>query len=389
MVKHKNLEIVEYIVESADVDGYEGFSLFDSHNSLLPLERLPKTLSFYINQIVKRSPVNFRRILKVNKSVNPKMLGLMLQVNSTLFRVNNSKDCLTRLDKIHGLLLDLKSNSSGISWGYNYYWPKRKDVDVPAYTPNVVVTCFIGRGAYLAYKATGDKKWKDLLIDIGYFLMSDIHIYRGNDGACFSYTIAQKDKVINVNMLTAEILTYIDHISDETNYKDTVTEIIKFTESCQNNDGSWWYSHHYSNGAPKKQLDFHQGYVLESLKRVGRIRVDLEARIESMIKRGDKFYLETILDTEVGRAFWRYPKKFPIDIHNQAQAIIWLSLSGRTSLAERFVKYTLKNFWSKRNRYFFYQKYPFFTNRTNYMRWSNGWMSVALTSIYFKDEIFI
>ena len=382
-------DILQHLLKTAHTDGYKGYSLFDSHNSIIPFEKLPKKVSFYVNQIVKRSPINLRRALGVEKSVNPKMLGLMAQVNGLFYYQTKSQVYLERLEVIYDLLLELRSESNGISWGYNYFWPKRTEKDVPAYTPNVVVSCFIGRGAYYAYKATKDNKWKGLLSDIGTFLLSDINIYRGDDGVCFSYTTAQKDKVINVNMLAAEVLTYIDVLNYENSHSNLVTEIIRFTSNHQNKDGSWWYSHGYSSDVVKKQLDFHQGYVLESLLRVSKHRPDLHNEIMQLIDRGDRFYKDYILDISKGTAKWRYPKKYPVDIHNQAEAIIWLSLTNKMSQAEVFVNYTIKNFWSKSQGYFYYQKYPFITNKTKYLRWNNGWMSVALQTYLNSNEVFI
>lgn len=384
-----NEEILEFLLNRAHNEDYEGFSLFDSHNSTLPLEKLPKKLGFYINQFIKRSPINFRKILGVKRSINPKMLGLMAQVNGAMYKKTRSNVYLERLNRIYSLLLEVRSESSGISWGYNYYWPKRVENDVPAYTPNVVVTCFIGRGAYYAYLATRDEKWKGLLEEIGTFLLNDINIYSGKDGICFSYTTAQKDKVINVNMLAAEILTYIDVVTEEISHKKLVTGIIKFTSSQQNTDGSWWYSHGYSSNIVKKQLDFHQGYVLESLLRVSKHRSDLEHEIKELIKLGDRFYKEKILDINNGIAKWRYPKKYPIDIHNQAEAIIWLSLTNNSLNAKVFIDYTIRHFWSKSKGYFYYQKYPLITNKTNYLRWNNGWMSVALVTYLMSDEVLV
>jgi len=384
-----NEEILEFLLSSAHNDGYKGYSLFDSHNSTLPLEKLPKKLGFYVNQVIKRSPINFRKILGVKKSINPKMLGLMVQVNGAMYRKTKSSIYLERLNRIYSLLLEVRSESSGMSWGYNYYWPKRVEKDVPAYTPNVVVTCFIGRGAYYAYLATRDEKWKSLLEEIGTFLLNDINIYKGKDGVCFSYTTAQKDKVINVNMLAAEILTYIDLVTEKKSHHKLVAEIIKFTSSHQNADGSWWYSHGYSSNTFKKQLDFHQGYVLESLLRVSHHRSDLEHETKEIINRGDRFYREKILDINKGIAKWRYPKKYPIDIHNQAEAIIWLSLTNNLPQSKVFIDFTFKHFWSKSKGYFFYQKYPLITNKTKYLRWNNGWMSVALLTYLMGDEVLV
>jgi hypothetical protein len=40
----------------------------------------------------------------------------------------------------------------------------------------------------------------------------------------------------------------------------------------------------------------------------------------------------------------------------------------------------MSNMWDERG-YFYYQKLPFFTIRTSYIRWSQAWMLTALSTL--------
>ena len=51
--------------------------------------------------------------------------------------------------------------------------------------------------------------------------------------------------------------------------------------------------------------------------------------------------------------------------------------------AYKITKWTIDNMQGKKGN-FFYQKYPFLTNKTNYLRWNQGWMLVALTTLIEK-----
>ena len=48
--------------------------------------------------------------------------------------------------------------------------------------------------------------------------------------------------------------------------------------------------------------------------------------------------------------------------------------------AKKITKWTIENMQSKKGN-FYYQKYPLLTNKTNYLRWNQGWMLVALSTL--------
>jgi len=371
-------------------ENYLGNSLYDSHNSKFSFEKLGTKPSFYINQIVKRSPINLRKVLRVPKGINPKGQGLFLYSYSKLYGTGliDDKEIEDRAKYFYNWLKENPSvGYSGHCWGYNYFWPKRDGSHVPAYTPSVVVTGFISRSLLEYYEVFKDETVRDVLKSCTKFVMNDVNLYKGDDGYCFSYTPVKKDLTVNANLLAAETLLYSDLLNKENNFKEYVDQVIKFTLNTQNEDGSWYYSFDYSTREPKKQIDFHQGYVLESLYRLSKyyeIAYGIKSpNVKDAIQKGLNFYKEKQFDTK-GFAYWRLPKKYPIDIHNQSQGIItFLSMKdyikGGEKFAHKIAEWTVDNMQGRMGN-FYYQKYPLLINKTNYLRWNQGWMMVALTT---------
>lgn len=52
-------------------------------------------------------------------------------------------------------------------------------------------------------------------------------------------------------------------------------------------------------------------------------------------------------------------------------------------LAHSVFTWAMDNMWDERG-YFYYRVYPFFKNKISYMRWSQAWMLLAMTT--FLDE---
>lgn len=375
-------------------ENYIGNSLYDSHNSKLPFEKLGTKPSFYINQIVKRSPVNLRKILGVPKGINPKGQGLFLDSYSKLYGKGliNDLEIEEKVKEFYNWLKDNPSKGySGHCWGYNYFWPKRDGSHVPAYTPSIVVTGFISRALLEYHETFKNDTVAYVLKSCTKFVMNDVNLYKGDEGYCFSYTPVKKDLTVNANLLAAETLIYSDFVNKENNFKEYVDQVIKFTLNTQNEDGSWYYSFDYSTRKPKKQIDFHQGYVLESLNRISKFyerTYGIEPpKFIHAINNGLKFYKENQFDSK-GFAYWRLPKKYPIDIHNQSQGIITFfsmknHIEGGEEFAHRIAKWTIENMQGKKGN-FYYQKYSLLTNKTNYLRWNQGWMLLALTTLIEK-----
>jgi hypothetical protein len=190
---------------------------------------------------------------------------------------------------------------------------------------------------------------------------------------------------INANLLATEVLAYSDYVNKTNKYAKYIDQVIKFTLHYQNEDGSWYYSHDYDTRKPKVQIDFHQGYVIESLLRLHQYgNITISEKVDKAIQSGLAFYRKNQCEDE-GWAYWRLPSKWPVDIHNQSQGIITFSKfkdysSDYLPFANKIAKWTIDNMQGTKGN-FYYQKWPFINNKVNYMRWNQGWSLLALTNL--------
>jgi hypothetical protein len=101
------------------------------------------------------------------------------------------------------------------------------------------------------------------------------------------------------------------------------------------------------------------------------------------IATGYHFYLDNFFEDD-GRAKYFHNKTYPIDAHSLAQAMITLSSLSEydrrsSDIADRVCNWSLQNMRSPEG-WFYYQKWPAWTNRISYMRWTQSWMLLALAS---------
>tara|TARA_B100000287_G_scaffold420837_1_gene460736 strand:- start:9603 stop:10796 length:1194 start_codon:yes stop_codon:yes gene_type:complete len=374
---------------------YKGVSLYDSHNSPIPFHRLGPRLSFYVNQINKRSPINFRKILRIKKGINPKGMGLFLYSYLLNDILGNPIEVSNPDEKTKHFFRWLvenssKDNYSGYCWGYNYPWPKTNGLLIPPYTPSSVVTAFNIRAIFQYFLHSKEKMCIELIKGAEKFILNDIIISETDRGICFSYTPLERDFTLNASLKAAEILAYSDFVMNKSDNQHLIEKAISFVMSYQNENGSWYYAIDPKTGKPDKQIDFHQGYILETLKRITDFSLIDINEFENCITRGLNFYRKKQFSDD-GISLWRFPKKWPIDIHNQSQGIITFSMfkdynQGYLDFAEKIALWTINNMQSKVNGAFYYQKWPLITNKMNYMRWNQGWMFLALNQLLFHSK---
>ncbi len=374
-------------------ENYKGYSLYDSHNSPFQFHKLGKTISFLVNQINKRSPINFRRILKIKKGYNPKGMGLFLYAYVLQKKIGNPVG-INNLDKLISLFfkwlkLNPSKNYSRYCWGYNYPWPKTNGLLIPRYTPSSVVTGFNIRAVFQYYLISKDKRCLELIKGAENFILNDIHLTKTKNGVCFSYTPLEKDMTLNASLIAAEVLAYADYVFKKNDNQGVISKAITFTMNYQNQDGSWYYAIDPESGKPDKQIDFHQGYILETIKNIcDYSEIDIEL-YNNQLKSGLSFYRSNQF-TDDGVSYWRIPKKWPVDIHNQSQGIITFSMfkdydPEYLGFAEKIATWTIKNMQDPSGS-FYYQKWPLLTNKIDYMRWNQGWMTLSLTRLLFAKQ---
>lgn len=129
---------IQKLNEFCTEEKYIGYSLYDSHNSPIPFHKLGHKLSFLINQIIKRSIINFRPLIGVRKEYNPKGIGLFLNAytnikNYDLIEIENIDERIEFF--FQWLTKNFSTTHKGKGWGYHYDWPKSDGTFVPKNTP--------------------------------------------------------------------------------------------------------------------------------------------------------------------------------------------------------------------------------------------------------------
>jgi len=372
-----------------NAQGYKGYDPYDTLNSFFPFSKLGSSIPVYAIQVQKRNPVNIRPLLGIKKDYNPKGLGLFLKAYSILYQIYGDEKYLKQCNELYNTLIDLTSKGySGACWGYNFDWASPGSY-LPRYTPSVVVTSFVVDGLIEYYKIDPSTQIKETIISSGNYIINDLPITKLENGICFAYTEKSKGCCYNASLLGVETLAKIYSINKNSSLLDQARSAVNYVLTQQKPDGSWYYSIDFKTGKERRQIDFHQGFVLMSLENYMRYSGDYDSKIISALKKGLEFYRNEQFK-ENGVSKWRLPKEYPIDIHNQAQGIITFAELSKYSneylqFAETIAEWSIKNMQDAEG-YFYYRNYRFYKNKIPFMRWGQDWMLLALATLLKKKH---
>lgn len=383
------LNSLDRINAYCEASNFKGYDPYDTLNSWIPFHKFGKWPSSIAIQIQKRNPLNIRPLLGIKKDWNPKGMGLFLKAYCLLYKKTGKKKYLDHADWLFEWLLKNYSHGySGMCWGYNFNWTNPGGA-LPAFTPSVVVTSFVIDGIYEYFRITGKVSAAEAIHSAAKYINTDIPITNLPEGISFAYTSQSKGCCYNASLLAAEILAKSDFIGNKTEFNKLTNMAVDFVLAKQKADGEWWYSYNPETDSERNQIDFHQGFILVSLNNIFELSEVKSDRVERAIVNGLKYY-RNIQFFNNGRSLWRIPKKWPVEIHNQAQGIITFSRLRKfdksyQDFSKIIANWTVENMQSPKG-YFYYKKTPFFMNKIPYMRWSQAWMLLALAEILENDK---
>ena len=373
-------EALSKLQEHVEKSDFRGFDPYDLLRSYIPFDKFGRQITFVLSQANKRSPINFRPLLLVRKDVVPKGLALLLRAYCILYKVNPTMELKEKAEYLFQKLINCSVNGfSGNCWGINFDYANRHGI-IPKSTPSSVVTNFVHAAIYEYYKLFSAPGALEILKGCGDFILRDLHKKKWPEGICISYTPTAKDCVYNANGHCAEILSRNYDLFGDLRLKKIAEDCVQFIVSRQKSDGRWNYGID-DEGKEKKQIDFHQGFLIDSILTYIKYTGDDNSEFLNAVDKAASFYRYKQF-FQNGQSLWRYPKVWPVDIHNQAQGIITfcnLYSYNKTygEFAKTIVNWTIANMLDK-GGFFYYQKYRFFTNRINYIRWGQAWMLYAL-----------
>lgn len=362
--------------------GYKGWDPYDGLNSqvfqsipLLPKSRFCRLVWI---QFFKRSPINFRKLLLVEKNYNSKGIALFLSASCRLYKLENTNTNFNSIIFFADLLLSLSSKGwSGDCWGYNFDWQARAFYQ-PKNTPTVVASVYAASALSEAYEITGDQRYLDSIISCGNFVLKDLNRTFDTDGDfCFSYSPMDKSKVFNACLLGAKLLGLIYKYTAILEYKDIAYKAIRYCCKNQREDGSWVYG---EQSFHQWVDNFHTGFNLECISSYQESTGDFS--FNENLKSGFKYYIDNFF-LENGISKYYNNKIYPIDIHAPAQLVATLyqlnSFSENKSLCDKVLKWTIDNMQDD-SGYFYYQYKKVFSSKIPYMRWAQAWMYNALAT---------
>jgi hypothetical protein len=378
----KVTEAFHKLEEYCERENYQGWDPYDGLMSkvfkalpVLPSRKLSRLVWI---QLIKKSPVNLRGVLKIEKGYNPKGLALFISGYSNLSQIESKHS--SSVEKINYLaekLLKLRTEGfSGSCWGYNFDWESRAFFQ-KQFSPTIVATTYSANALLDAFEVTTNKNYFNAALSAKDFIFNDLNrTYDITGNFAFSYSPFDKTSVFNASLLGVRLLSRIYSFTKEEELIATAKKGVAYVCNQQNADGSWFYS-----PLPFHQWidNFHTGFNLECIYEYTKYSND--DSFKSNFEKGIDFYLKIFFDKE-GRSKYYHNALYPIDIHAPSQLIVTLAktrlLKQHKKIADNVLNWTIENMQSPEG-YFYFQKRKYYTNKIPYMRWSEAWIFYALS----------
>jgi len=373
----QSFALLKAYVEAKD---YKGWDPFDGLNSVFfqksPLRHFKLTRLAWI-QFFKRSPINFRRVFRVEEGHNTKGLGLFLSGYCHLYKIDPNKQVLAKITYLVQKIIEMQSKGySGACWGYNFDWQARAFFQ-PKHTPTVVATTYVVYSLLDAYEITKDENLLKIARSSCDFVLHDLNRSNDKDGnICFSYSPQDSTQIFNASLLASRLLSRVYDYTREEILKDAARKSVAFCCNHQSENGSWTYG-----TLPFHQWidNFHTGFNLECIEAYENYCNDKS--FEEFKVRGLHYYLNTFF-TDKGESKYYNNALFPVDIHSPAQLLVTLvslnRLEEHQELARKVLRWTIENMQDS-SGYFYYQKKRNWNSKIPYMRWAQAWMFYSMS----------
>jgi Txe/YoeB family toxin of Txe-Axe toxin-antitoxin module len=389
----ENNEIIENAILSLyryiKKNGWEGYDPYDGLNSKLTscISRQSKWIRVFFVQLNKSLPLNIRGILRIKKGIHIKGMGLFASAFLKLFRKFGEVDFLEEAVYCLDFLKNksLKGNYHGHCWGdYFEYQPAKSALKTnTSNTPDIINTVVCASAFLDHYKITGSKESLAIAESSRNFIVDALYV-KNNEKAFFKYTPTSEPSGITYNASAhgSMFLSRVNIYAQEKKSSEIAIKVMDYVISKQKPNGVWYYSE--SDGREVMQIDFHQGFILDDLYDFIKYNQPANSGHMNALLKGAEFYRNEQFLPD-GRAKWRWPAIYPIDIHNQAQGIITFSKLSEIKgdylgFAEKIASWTIENMQGTQGE-FYYRKGRYFTNKIPYMRWAQAWMMLALSTL--------
>ena len=362
-------------------NNWAGYDPYDALNSRIfaytPFSK-SRICRIGITQIMKRLPVNLRPLLLVSKEQNPKAIALFLMALLKLSRLGllDQEDLVEIM--VERLVALRSQNTPYWCWGYSFPWQTRT-ILVPRGAPNLVCTTFVANALLDAYEETHIPRYLDMAVGAVEYILNELY-WTEDTAVGFCYPLpTSRGRVHNANFLGAALFCRIYKHCGEKKFLEPALKVARYSAAKQKDDGSW----DYGEFPTQRWVDnFHTGYNLCALRSICQYVETSE--FESHIRRGFEFYRKHFFREDSAPKYF-HNRAYPLDIHCVAQSIITLVElkhldNDNIELARSVFEWTMNHMWDERG-YFYYRVLPFYKDKISYMRWSQAWMLLALSTL--------
>lgn len=368
----------ETALEWARENEYAGWDPYDGLNSpILPDSNwLFRLCSLHA---VRTAPINLRSFLGIPEERNPKGIALFIVAYLDCYEVTGNESHVAEATRLLRWLADNTSPAfTEPCWGYNFDWQNGREFFLPAYHPSIVVSVFCGRAFVRYYEVVGDERALEIARAVCRFIRCKINQERVGDHRVYAYTPYDSFVLVNTNALAADFFAEVAAYTDEEGLAERADDLIEFVCTQQVESGAWYYASP-SERSHISHDNFHTGFVVESLDRYMAVRSPSD-EVKRAYDRGLSFYRDAFFELD-GAPKFEHDTPYPRDVHAAAQAITTLARprADSTDLAASVLDWTTTNLYDPEG-YYYRRRGRLLTDRTPYIRWSQGWMCRALAS---------
>ena len=353
---------------------FAGHDPYDALNSRLfqatPLAQ-SRNARFIWTQLVKRSPLDVRGVIRVPAERNAKGVALFALAQLANYRRVKTEESRQRAEEMLTTLWSMKIDGySGAAWGYNFDWQSR-NFFAPREMPTIVATAFAARALVEGGQEQNEAR------SVCEFIVKDLpRTVDNKNEVCFSYAPNSNTRVFNASLLAAEVLAS----AGEGELLELAERATRYVVNNQRSDGSWFYG-----AAPKQSWidNFHTAYILFSLQRIIN-STSFGAEFQPALERGYEYWKHNFFLAD-GWPKYYHDDPYPADAHAAASAIVTFlecrSLDNDAlMMARKVASWTIEHLRDRRG-FFYYQRRRFYTIRKPYMRWTEAWMLYALSRL--------
>lgn len=362
-------ESFDKLFEYVKSEDYKGYDLFDGLNSKLFKNTVLYKSRFFrlcLIQFCKRSPINFRKLLLIDKSFNPKGGALFLFGLLNMYRKTGEEIYKTEAEKIFERLKNCGiKREKGLGYGYNFDWQARAFF-VPQGTPNIVTSVYVGQAFLKYFSVFKDETAYEMAKEIAEFIVNEMILKETDEELCFCYIPNKDAEVHNANLLGAKYLSNFD------GYENFIKKSVKFSIKDINSDGAWAYG---TKPFHRWVDNFHTAFNIESLTKI--------CPESEVLKKVSDYFINNLFD-EFGMPKYYNNKLYPTDIHVIAEDLIVLKTlfdekaNPKIKLIIEKLNSLIEKFQDKKG-YFYYQQSKKYLCKIPYIRWNQAWMFYALS----------